>query len=165
MKTIEANRYDSAVAPEGMRWEFVPGLGRGEGAMEVFPRLSSPKGARLFYDVAIPEGVGKVDVTVVTRSTLAFARADGHRYTVGFEGEEMKEVNFNGRLNERPENIYSTFYPTVARRVVAKTVSLDVPKGRRSIKLVLAPLDPGIPFEKVVVSWGDGPKGYLFGFK
>ena len=165
MKTIEANRYDSAVAPEGFRWEFVPGLGRGEGAMEVFPRLSSPKGARLFYDVAIPEGVGKVDVTVVTRSTLAFARAEGHRYTVGFEGGAMKEVNFNGRLNEKPENIYSTFYPTVARRVVAKTVPLDVPEGRRAHRLVLAPLDPGIPFEKVVVSWGDGPKGGLSGFE
>ena len=165
MKTIEANHYDSATAPKGFRWEFLPGLGRGEGAMEVFPRLAAPVGARLCYKVEVPEGVVKADVTIVTRSSLAFARADGHRYTVGFEGGEMKEVNFNGRLNERPENIYSTFYPTVARRVVAKMVSLDVPKGRRSIKLVLAPLDPGIPFEKVVVSWGDGPKGYLFGFK
>ena len=165
MKTIEANNYDSAAAPKGFCWEFLPGLGRGEGAMEVFPRLAAPVGAHLCYKVEVPEGVVKAGVTIVTRSSLAFARADGHRYTVGFEGGEMKEVNFNGRLNEKPENIFSMFYPTVARRVVAKTVSLDVPKGCRSVKLVLAPLDPGIPFEKVVVSWGDGPKGYLFGFK
>ena len=163
--SFEARRYAEAVAPTGMRWEFLPGLGRGEGAMEVFPRLDSPKSAHLCYDVALPEGVGKVDVTVVTRSSLAFARPEGHRYLVGFEGGEMEEVNFNGRLNEKPENIYSTFYPTVARRVVEKKVSLDVAKGRRAHRLVLAPLDPGIPFEKVVVSWGDGPNGYLFGFE
>ena len=74
-------------------------------------------------------------------------------------------MNFNGRLNENKENIYSVFYPTVARRVVAKKVTLDVPKGRRAPRLVLAPLDPGVAFEKIVVSWGDGPKGYLFGFE
>ena len=163
--SIDANRYAAAVAPKGYRWEFLPGLGRTLGAMEVFPRLGSPEGARLCYDVEVPEGVGEVDVTVVTRSTLAFARPEGHRYRVGFEGEGALEVNFNGRLNENKENIYSVFYPTVARRVVAKKVTLDVPKGRRAPRLVLAPLDPGVAFEKIVVSWGDGPKGYLFGFE
>ena len=98
MKTVEANRYDSAVAPEGMRWEFVPGLGRGEGAMEVFPRIAAPTGAKLSYNVAIPSGAKSIEVTVVTRSTLAFARPEGHRYSVAFgKGGVPKIVNFNGR--------------------------------------------------------------------
>lgn len=74
--------------------------------------------AKLAYKVKIPRGAKTVDVEVVTRSTLAFARPEGHRYAVGFAGREVKEVNFNARLNEKPENIYSVFYPTVARRVV-----------------------------------------------
>ena len=151
MKTIEANRYDSATAPDGFRWEFLPGLGYGEGAMEVFPRLGSPVGAKLAYKVKIPRGAKTVDVEVVTRSTLAFARPEGHRYAVGFAGREVKEVNFNARLNEKPENIYSVFYPTVARRVVRTKMTLDVPSELDASEIVvleLSPLDPGIAFEQ-----------------
>ena len=139
------------VAPGGFRWEFLPGLGYGEGAMEVFPRLGSPVGAKLAYKVKIPRGAKTVDVEVVTRSTLAFARPEGHRYAVGFAGREVKEVNFNARLNEKPENIYSVFYPTVARRVVRTKMTLDVPSELDASEIVvleLSPLDPGIAFEQ-----------------
>ena len=155
MKTIEANRYDSATAPDGFRWEFLPGLGYGEGAMEVFPRLGSPVGAKLAYKVKIPRGAKTVDVEVVTRSTLAFARPEGHRYAVRFAGREVKEVNFNARLNEKPENIYSVFYPTVARRVVRTKMTLDVPSELDASEIVvleLSPLDPGIAFEQVSIT-------------
>ena len=153
--TIEANHYDSAIAPKGFRWEFLPGLGYGEGAMEVFPRLGSPAGAKLAYKVKIPRGAKRVDVEVVTRSTLAFARPEGHRYAVGFAGGEAKEINFNARLNEKPENIYSVFYPTVARRVVRRKTTLDVPAELDAsgfAVLELSPLDPGVAFEQVTVT-------------
>ena len=99
----------------------------------------------------IPRGAKTVDVEVVTRSTLAFARPEGHRYAVGFAGREVKEVNFNARLNEKPENIYSVFYPTVARRVVRTKMTLDVPSELDASEIVvleLSPLDPGIAFEQ-----------------
>ena len=47
IKIIEAKDYSKSVALDGFRWEFLPGLGYGEGAMEVFPRLGSPAGAKL----------------------------------------------------------------------------------------------------------------------
>ena len=152
---IDANRYAKATAPEGFRWEFIPGLGYGEGAMEVFPRVDAPTGAKLSYKVEVPNGVKFADVTVVTRSTLAFARHGGHRYAVAFaKGGEPKVVNFNSRLNEKPENIYSVYYPTIARRVVRQKVRLDVPPGASgSATLELSPLDQGIAFEQVLVDW------------
>ena len=58
------------------------------------------------------------------KSTLAFSNPDGHRYIVAIGDGGNKTVNFNKDLNEKPENIYSVFYPTVARRVVENTVAL-----------------------------------------
>ena len=152
---IEANRFAKADAPKGFRWEFIPGLGYGEGAMEVFPRVDAPTGAKLSYKVKVPSGAKFADVTVVTRSTLAFARPEGHRYAVAFaNGGEPKVVNFNARLNEKPENIYSVYYPTIARRVVRQKVRLDVPSGSSgSATIELSPLDQGIAFEQVLVDW------------
>jgi len=153
--SIEANHYSSASAPDGFRWEFLPGLGYGEGAMEVFPRLAKPTGAKLVYKANVPADSSSVTVTVVTRSTLAFARPEGHRYVVTAGGRD-EEVNFNARLNERPENCYSVFYPTVAKRVVEKKVKFDSLPKRRSgepLSVELAPLDQGVAFEKIVIDW------------
>src|SRR5690606_15608699 len=110
-----------------------------------------------------PEDVKKVTVHVVVKSTLSFANLDGHRYTIGFNGGEEKTVNFNSDLNEDPENIYTKFYPTVARRVVEKTVEFDIPASSKGGQtLTLSPLDPGIVFEKIVVDFGGYKPSYLF---
>ena len=68
---------------------------------------------------------------------------------------------FNERLNEDPQNIYSVYYPTVARRVV-ETVS-ELPASAGWQELVLRPLDPGIVFEKIVVDYGGYQASFLFG--
>ena len=66
-------------------------------------------------------------------------------------------------MNEESENVYSVFYPTVARRVVEKTVKLTVPPSADGTHLLtLKPLDPGIVFEKIVVDCGGYQKSYLF---
>ena len=72
------------------------------------------------------------------------------------------EVNFNGELNEDPENVYRIMYPTVARRVIEKTVRLKV--GESGVKtLVISPLDPGVVLQKIVVDMGGYKPSYLFG--
>ena len=139
-------------AGEGFRWVHIPGLGRTEGAMEVWPRTVEPKGCRLVFKVdGEPR---KARVYVNTRSTLAFARSEGHRYRVN-----GKEVNFNSRLNEDKANVYSVFYPTVARRVVTGEVDVDL-----NGEIVIEPIDPGIAFESVAVDLAkDAPKSFLYG--
>ncbi len=160
---IVAEHFNTAEnAASGAKWEVLPYVGRTLSGVAVRPYTESPEGAALKYAVTIPEGFDTVTVHVITKSTLALERKDGHRYTVGFEGSEPVEVNFNGNLNEEPQNIYSVFYPTVARRVVEKQVPLKVAKSGEAI-LEIKPLDPGIVFEKIVIDLGGYENSYLFG--
>jgi len=121
-------------------------------------------GASISYKMKLPVDVKTVTVHVVVKSTLAFINLEGHRYKVGFNGGGEKVVNFNSDLNEKPENIYSIFFPTVARRVVEKKVEMNLPVSADGMQeLTLTPLDPGIVFEKIVVDFGGYKKSYLFG--
>ncbi len=160
---IEAEHFNTAVdAKSGAKWEVLPYIGRTLSGVAVRPYTESPEGAVLKYALTLPEGLDSVTVHVVTKSTLAFKRKEGHRYTVGFEGAEPVEVNFNADLNEEPQNIYSVFYPTVARRVVEKAIPVKTAGSGNTI-LEISPLDPGIVFEKIVVDLGGYDPSYLFG--
>ncbi len=160
---IEAEHFNKAIdAKSGAKWEVLPYVGRTLSGVAVRPYTESPEGASLKYAVTIPEGTDSVTVHVVTKSTLAFERKEGHRYTVGFEGGEPIEINFNANLNENPENIYSVFYPTVAQRAVEKKIPLKINKNGETM-LELSPLDPGIVFEKVIIDLGGYTPSYLFG--
>lgn len=163
---MEAAHYSVATAPDGEgRWCELPHVGRTKGGMAVMPYTAPVDGASISYSLCVPADVDSVDVHVVVKSTLAFARTEGHRYSVGFDGVEPVVVNFNGDLNEAPENIYTVFYPTVARRVVEKVVRLAVPRGDagRRVRLNLKPMEPGIVFEKIIVDFGGYRPSYLFG--
>ena len=102
-------------------------------------------------------------VHIVTKSTLDFLNQGGLRFKVSIDGGEAQTVNFNERLNEKPENIYSIYYPTVARRVVEKIVELPITGDGGTHTLTLHPQDPGIVFEKIVIDLGGYKRQYLFG--
>lgn len=160
---IEAAHYHSAEkATSGAKWEELPYFGRTLSGMAVRPYIQSPVGASLKYAIHLPEGTDSIKVHVITKSTLAFDRKEGHRYTVCFEGETPVEVNFNADLNEAPENVYSIYYPTVASRVVEKTIPLQASQ-RGATTFTVSPLDPGIVFEKIVIDLGGYTPQFLFG--
>ncbi len=156
---IEAEHYFAAQAAEGTRWTLIPDMGRTLGALAMLPYTQPAEGGALTYRVQLPEGVDSVRVHVVTKSTLAFNNT-GHRYEVSLGGASQTQ-HFNALLNEDPQNIYSVYYPTVARRVV-ETVS-ELPAAGGWSELVLRPLDPGIVFEKIVVDYGGYTPQFLFG--
>ena len=156
---IEAEHYFAAHAAEGTRWTLIPDMGRTLGALAMLPYTQPAEGGALTYRVQLPEGVDSVRVHVVTKSTLAFNNT-GHRYEVSLGGASQTQ-HFNALLNEDPQNIYSVYYPTVARRVV-ETVS-ELPASGGWTELVLRPLDPGIVFEKIVVDYGGYTPQFLFG--
>ena len=156
---IEAEHYFAAQAAESTRWTVIPDLGRTRSALALMPYTLSAEGGALRYRVQLPEGTQAVRVHVVTKSTLAFNNS-GHRYEVDLGGQKQVQY-FNARLNEDPQNIYSVYYPTVARRVV-ETVS-DLPASGGWNELTLRPLDPGIVFEKIVVDYGGYTPQFLFG--
>jgi hypothetical protein len=72
-------------------------------------------------------------------------------------------VNFNQELNEKPENIYSIYYPTIASRVVEKIIEVPVDSNVDVHELIIHPQDPGIVFEKIVIDLGGYQKQFLFG--
>ena len=145
-------------------WKLIPDMGRTLGGVALFPYDVPVEGASLTYRMEIPSDVKEVTVHVATKSTLAFHDAEGHSYRVGFKGAPAVERCFNNRLNEKPENIYSVYYPTVAGRVAIEKINLELPSVSSSIyELVIEPLDPGIVFEKIVVDFGGYEKSYLLG--
>lgn len=162
--SIEAEHYFELKNVSDAKWTVIPYSGRTLSGMAVMPYSKSVEGASISYKMNLPADVKTVTVHVVVKSTLAFANLDGHKYTVAFNGGEAQTINFNSNLNEKPENIYSIFYPTVARRVVEKTVKLDVPTSADGTQvLTLTPQDPGIVFQKIVVDFGGYKNSYLFG--
>ena len=84
-------------------------------------------------------------------------------YDVAIDGGQPVSVNFNANLNEKPENIYSIYYPTVASRVVEKEVELPLSASQDTHTLTLHPQDPGIVFEKIVIDLGGYQPQFLFG--
>lgn len=161
---MEAPHYFEAVPTEGTQWTFIAGIGRTLGGMALRPYDRKAEGAALKYRFRLPEGTDSATVHVVVRSTLACFRPEGHRYRIGFEGGAQETVNFNHNLNERPENVYTVYYPTVARRVIEKTVRMALPEADAEgwHTLVFRPVEPGTVLEKIVVDYGGYSPSYLF---
>lgn len=159
---MDAEHFYSRNNPREAEWTVIPYMGRTRSGISLQPYNAPVDGGSISYRMNLPAGTEDVKVHVITASTLAFERRDGHRYTVGFEGETPVEVNFNGELNEEPENVYRIMYPTVARRVIEKVV--DLKTGGDGLKtLVISPLNPGVVLQKIVVDLGGYKESYLFG--
>lgn len=161
--SMEAEHFYRSQASAETKWTVIPYLGRTLSGLTLMPYTKPVDGASVSYRFKLPKGVDSISVRVVVKSTLAFQNPNGHEYTVGLEGGPATTVNFNGNLNEKPENIYSIFYPTVARRIIEKVVQFKVPATTDGVQtLKLTPLYPATVFEKIVVDFGGYKKSYLF---
>lgn len=161
--SMEAEHYFEKTDANDATWTVIPYMGRTLSGIALMPYTKEVSGAYLSYRMEIPRHVSEVTVHVVVKSTLAFHDIKGHEYEVAFDGGTPQTINFNANLNEAPENVYSIFYPTVARRVVESKVKMKVPAtGNTMQTLTLKPLDPGIVFEKVVIDLGGYKDSYLF---
>lgn len=160
--SIEAEHFNACQGNSDASWTVIPYMGRTLSGVALMPYTVPTDGASLTYAVDVTTPVDSVTVHVVTKSTLAFSNKSGHRYAVSIDGGAEQVVNFNHDLDERPENIYTVFYPTVARRVVEKSATFPgLTPGRHTV--TLRPLDPGIVFEKVVLDMGGfNPRSFLF---
>ncbi len=160
---IEAEHFSKAVPAALAEWTVVPDMGRTLSGVALMPYDVPVDGGSLTYSISAPDAVGvdSVDVRVVVKSTLDFLNAGGHCYEVELDGSAPVEVNFNSDLNEEPANIYTVFYPTVARRVVEKVVRMPLGAGTLHA-LTLRPMAPGIVFEKIIVDFGGYEPSYLF---
>ena len=162
---------------EGAKWVQIPFMGKSVSAMTLMPYTKSVKGASITYkfkmqvsktsvgktsdDKAfngnVSNGKQKVRIHVITKSTLDYLNKGGLTYGVSLDGASPVEVNFNKDLNEKPENIYNIYYPTIATRIVDQVIELELPATADGIHiLTLTPNDPAIVFEKIVIDGRGG---------
>ncbi len=154
---IEAPHYASCTEAKEARWTKIPFMGKSLAAMTLMPYTAAVDGASLTYQ--FKSEAEKVKVHVVTKSTLDYLNKGGLTFSVSIDGGAPVVVNFNKNLNEKPENIYDTYYPTIARRVVDSEVEAtlqSVPDGIHTI--TITPHDPAIVFEKIVIDTRKGNK-------
>ena len=161
------NRQDASAA----KWTVIPYMGRTLSGISLMPYTVSTDDATLTYRFSLGQNTShssflvppsSVKIHVVTKSTLDFLDKGGLIYDVAIDGGQHVSVNFNSNLNEKPENIYSIYYPTVASRVVEKEVELPLGDGDIHT-LTIHPQDPGIVFEKIVIDLGGYQPQFLFG--
>ena len=161
---IEAPYYSSKTDAAEAKWTEIPFMGKSVSAMTLMPYTKSVKGASITYKFKMQvsktsDGKQKIRIHVITKSTLDYLNKGGLTYGVSLDGASPVEVNFNKDLNEKPENIYNIYYPTIATRIVDKVIELELPASSDGIHtLTLTPNDPAIVFEKIVID-GRGGKG------
>ena len=152
---------------EGAKWTQIPFMGKSLAGMTLMPYTKSVKGASISYKFKMnalarnatssDNGGKKVRIHVIIKSTLDYLNKGGLSYGVSLDGAEPTQVNFNHELNEKPENIYSIYYPTVATRIIDKVIEVELPATGDGIHtLTLIPNDPAIVFEKIVVDGREG---------
>lgn len=166
---IEAPYYSSKTDATEAKWTEIPFMGKSVSAMTLMPYTKSVKGASITYKFKMQisktsdgkafNGKQKVRIHVITKSTLDYLNKGGLTYGVSLDGASPIEVNFNKDLNEKPENIYNIYYPTIATRIVDKVIELELPASSDGIHtLTLTPNDPAIVFEKIVIDGREGKK-------
>ena len=161
---IEAPYYSSKTDAAEAKWTEIPFMGKSVSAMTLMPYTKSVKGASITYKFKMQvsktsDGKQKVRIHVITKSTLDYLNKGGLTYGVSLDGASPVEVNFNKDLNEKPENIYNIYYPTIATRIVDQVIELELPATADGIHtLTLTPNDPAIVFEKIVIDGRGGKK-------
>ena len=159
--SMEAEHTYSRTDAGEAKWTVIPYMGRTLSGIVLMPYTTGTDGGKLVYRWK-GETPATVKVHVVTKSTLDFLDKGGMVYEVSIDEGQPVSANFNVNLNEKPQNIYTIYYPTVARRVVEQVVELPVGKGDCHT-LTIHPQDPGIVFEKIVIDLGGYQRQYLFG--
>lgn len=165
--SIEAAHYYSKSDANNAQWKELPFIGRTLSGMAVQPYTESTNNASLTYRFRLnpmEDGANTFKIHVIVKSTLDYLNKGGMEYEVALDGCNVKTVNFNGDLNEKPENIYNKYYPTIARRVVENVIELPVETGKAGEwhTLTIHPKDAGIVFEKIIVDAGGYKPSYLF---
>lgn len=151
---IEAEHYYQKNELADSPLLVIPGMGRTLSGVRI-------DGGSLLYKWETTGDCQEATAHVIVKSTLDYLNKGGLEYEVSVDGGTPQTVNFNSNLNEKPENIYSIYYPTVARRVVESTVKFPMTKGLHTLKF--RPKDPNIILEKIVIDLGGYHQQFLFG--
>jgi hypothetical protein len=154
---IEAEHHVRAESAGGVSWTTIPALGRTLSGVTAYPSTapSSAPGQGPFLDYAVDlKAAGEFDLRVVTAPSLDFRGGTGLRYAVSLDDAPPVIVNLHEGESQK------TWDKAVADNARVQTVRLTAAKaGARRIRLWR--VDPGVVFERLVISRGDLPESYL----
>ncbi len=163
--SIEAEHFYASQNADKANWTVIPFMGRTLSGITLMPYTESTANASVTYrfhdNGTIP---AHAKIHVVLKSTLDYQNKGGMTFDISLDGGNKVTKNFNELLNEKPENIYSIYYPTVARRIIDAVVDLPFSSTSDGYHtLTIHPNDPATIIEKIVIDLGGYKKSYLFG--
>ncbi len=149
---IEAAHHGRAVAPPGLAWETIPGLGRTVSAMTTVPVTAAPttadaRGAWLEYPVHL-QADGEVEVRVVLSPTLDYRHRGGLRFAVAFDDAAPQTVTMH--LDPTPGHPrFRAWERAVVDSVHVATSRHRVDAGARTLRLWR--IDPGVVVQRIEI--------------
>ncbi|MCF8225318.1 MAG: glycosyl hydrolase 115 family protein [Bacteroidales bacterium] len=156
--SMHAENYSEAVESNGVRWEFIPNLGRTAGAMTSFPvnsNVQSPGGnsPHLVYPVYLKD-TGTINILTYLSPTLNFHNSDGRRIAVSIDDQQPVVINIHG---ENPGWMWNWW---VGSNIIytRSEHQVDSP-GLHEIKYWL--VDPGLVLQNLVAYTGEAKRSYL----
>lgn len=155
LTAIEAEHYTAA---NGGAWKVIPNLGRTLSAVTSYPSTapaSKPGMGSPSLDYLVDfEKAGPVDLTVLVSPTLDFRGGKGLTYAVSIDDAAPVIVN------SQPDHSERAWEKAVADNVRSQTTRLEVPSaGPHRVRLWR--VDPGVVFQRLVLSRGAVPASYL----
>lgn len=158
LTAIEAEHHAAATGGQGVVWKTIPNLGRTPSGVTSYPSTapsSKPASGTPSLDYLVDfEKAGPVDLTVLVAPTLDFRGGRGLAYAVSID-DAAPEV-----VNSQPDLSNKAWDKAVADNVRATTTRLSVlSAGPHRVRLWR--VDPGLVFERLVLSRGPVPASYL----
>jgi hypothetical protein len=154
---IEAEHHARATSVDGVSWKTIPNLGRTLSGVASYPSTAASsvpgKGAALEYLIDF-EKAGPTDLTVFTAPSLDFRGGKGLTFAVSIDGAAPVVVN------TIPDPSQKAWDKAVADNVRQLTTRLQVPSAGAH-RVTLWRVDPGVVFERLVLSRGPLPGSYL----
>ncbi|MDG2529438.1 glycosyl hydrolase 115 family protein [Caulobacter endophyticus] len=154
---IEAEHHARATLADGVSWKTIPNLGRTLSGVAGYPTTAAPsapgKGPMLEYLVDF-EKAGPVDLTVLVSPGLDVTGGTGPRFAVSIDDAAPVVVN------TIPDPSEKAWDKAVADNIRSLTISLSIPSaGAHRVRLWR--VDPGVVFQRLVISRGTAPGSYL----
>ncbi|KQY26493.1 glycosyl hydrolase [Caulobacter sp. Root487D2Y] len=159
---IEAEHHVAATGAGGVAWTTIPGLGRTLSGVASYPSTapSSAPGQGAFLDYAVDlEQAGDFDLRVFTAPSLDFRGGTGLRYAVSLDDAPPVIANLHEGETRTGEG-QKSWEKAVADNARVQTIRLTAARaGAHRIRLWR--VDPGVVFERLVISRGEAPESYL----
>jgi hypothetical protein len=154
---IEAEHHVRATSVDSVSWKTIPNLGRTLSGVASYPSTAASsvpgKGPALDYLIDF-EKAGPIDLTVFTAPGLDFRGGKGLTFAVSIDDAAPVVVN------TLPDPSQKAWDKAVADNVRQLTTRLQVPSAGPH-RVTLWRVDPGVVFERLVLSRGPLPGSYL----